>query len=190
MSIVALRGPRAFSVVAVGFLVQSLFATLVPSLSFEQLTDTSELIVNGTVTRSWTAWDSEHKYIWTHYDLKVTSVLKGSPAATVELAEPGGSLDGKTMIIAGTVNYAVGENVVAFLSRMPNGYLRTTGWAQGRYAVDAAGRIHSSAALGAETIDAKTPSTGSSLRTLEGTSLSDLGTRIAARLAAAKGGVK
>ena len=46
-------------------------ATLVPALSLRGLIDQSEIIVHGRVTRSWTAWDSAHKYIWTHYRLEI-----------------------------------------------------------------------------------------------------------------------
>lgn len=153
-------------------------ATLVPRISFEALTDASELIVSGHVTRSWTAWDSEHKYIWTHYELAATSAYKGVAAtgSLVEFAEPGGALDGKVMMIEGAVNYGPGDQVVVFLSRMPNRYLRTTGWAQGKYEVDTAGRLHGSAAL------------GDALRSLEGMNVTELRQRIAARLRPAGSG--
>lgn len=162
-------------------------ATLVPRLSFEQLVDASELIVSGRVTSTWSAWDREHKYLWTHYNLSVASTVKGSSASNVEFAEPGGALDGYAMTIAGSVRYAVGDNMVVFLSRMPNGYLRTAGWAQGKYALDSRGRLHASASLGAQILDAKNPASGSSLQTLEGMSLSELGQRVSARLRATQG---
>jgi hypothetical protein len=143
-------------------------ATLIPRLSFESLTDSSELIVSGRISRVWTAWDSEHRYIWTHYQLTSAASLKGAAGPAVEFAEPGGSVEGRVMLIEGTVAYAPGDQVVVFLSRMPNRYLRTTGWAQGKYDLDPAGRLHAA--------------TGSSLRTLDGMSLLDLRQRIAARL--------
>jgi hypothetical protein len=165
-------------------LLGSSSATLIPSVSFEQLTDTSEMIVAGRITNSWPAWDAEHKYIWTHYNLTVSSAVKGSPGAVVEFAEPGGALDGRSTMIAGTVTYAVGDNLVLFLARMPNGYLRTTGWAQGKYALDANGRLHANASLGAEAIQANSPSGASSVRTLDGMSITELRQRVAARLSA------
>jgi hypothetical protein len=159
-------------VLAMGALfLHSASATLIPRLSFEELTDASDLIVSGRVSAAWTAWDREHKYIWTHYSLSVASSLKGTPATIVEFAEPGGALDGRVMNISGTVSYAVGDNMVVFLARMPNGYLRTTGWAQGKYSLDARGRIHGEA----------------SLQTLEGMSLTELGQRVSARSRAPRG---
>jgi hypothetical protein len=148
-------------------LSSALNATTIPRLTFEQLSDASELIVSGRVTDSWTAWDSDHKYIWTHYRLSVTDAAKGARVSSVEFAEPGGAVGASTMAIVGTVTYGVGDRVAIFLARMPNGYLRTTGWAQGKYAIDASGRLHGSAAL--------------SLSTLEGMSFAELKQRTAAR---------
>ncbi len=108
-------------------------ATSIPRLSFEQLTDASEVIASGEVTQSWAAWDAEHKYIWTHYRLSVSDVARGTRVSSLEFAEPGGALGDVSMMIPGTVTYAVGDRVAIFLARMPNGYLRTTGWAQGKY---------------------------------------------------------
>jgi len=155
----------------------------VARLSFEELADTSDLVVAGRPTRSWTAWDASHKYIWTHYEVSVTSVHKGAPGSTVELAEPGGVLDGIAMGIAGSVGYTPGEYVLVFLQRMPNGYLRTTGWGQGRYPIDAHGRIRADSVMrGLEIVDTGTQAAASTpLTTLEGMSLNELSRRIAAR---------
>jgi hypothetical protein len=91
------------------------------------------------------------------------------------------------MVIQGAVAYAPGDQVVVFLSRMPNRYLRTTGWAQGKYELDAAGRLHAAAAISeGEYVQAGTTAvSGSGLRTLEGMSLVDLRQRITARLRSA-----
>ncbi len=154
-------------------------ATSVPSLSLEELTDRSELIVTGQIARSWTDWDSAHKFIWTHYELTISGAQKGSPGATVVLSEPGGAVGIQGMAVAGAVVYQPGERVLVFLQRMPNGYLRTTGWSQGKYTVDNAGRLHAVASFGGlevvATQKAETP-----LRALEGMTVSELRARIAA----------
>ncbi|MES1261278.1 MAG: hypothetical protein ABUS49_06025 [Acidobacteriota bacterium] len=178
-------------VVTAGLLfLQLAGGTVVPRLSFEQLTDTSELVVSGTVTRSWAAWDSEHKYIWTHYELAATSAYKGTPAPKFEFAEPGGEVEGRVMLIAGAVSYAPGDQVVVFLSRMPNRYLRTTGWAQGKYTVDTSGRLHASAASGGDeyVLAGKPVLPGSTLKSLDGMSVTELRQRIAAHLRVASAG--
>jgi hypothetical protein len=146
-------------------------ATSVIQLSFEELVDRSESIVSGHVTRSWAAWDAEHKFIWTHYEVAVSAIHKGTPGATVVVSEAGGTLDGRVMTIAGTVTYQAGENVLVFLTRVPNGYLRTTGWGQGKYTVDSKGVLHGGASLRA----------GTSIASLEGMSTAHLHALVAAR---------
>ena len=117
-------------------------ATLVPALSLEGLIDQSEIIVHGRVASSWAAWDSGHKYIWTHYRIEVLDPLLGNLGANVVVSEPGGSLDGLTMRISGAPDYAVGEEAVVFLYRTPIGYLRATGFGQGKYTVTLRSRVH------------------------------------------------
>jgi hypothetical protein len=143
-------------------------ATSVPSLTFEELTDRSEVILAGQIARSWSDWDSEHKFIWTHYELRVSSTQKGVPGSTVVVSEPGGVVADRGMAIAGSVQYGPGDSVAVFLQRMPNGYLRTTGWGQGKYMIDKTGHLHAAG----------------SLRTLEGISVEDFRVRVAARVAA------
>ena len=177
---------RATLLIVAGLLLLNIGrATVIGRLSFEDLVDTSELVIAGKVTRSWAAWDAHRKYIWTHYEVAVQSAQKGAAGATVEMAEPGGALDGIVMGIAGTPVYTPGENVLVFLQRMPNGYLRTTGWGQGRYLVDSNGRIHADSILrGLEIVDARNSGAappGTSLTTLDGMNLNELRLRIAAR---------
>jgi hypothetical protein len=159
-------------------------ATSVPSLSFEELIDRSEFVVTGRIAGSWTGWDSEHKYIWTHYELTVSATHKGSAASMLIFGEPGGVVGIEGLAIAGAVGYQTGERVLVFLERMPNGYLRTTGWSQGKYDVDAAGRLHPESTLGGvELVNLPgKPAAATPLRTLNGMSVADLHARIAARL--------
>jgi hypothetical protein len=110
-------------------------ATLVPALSLEALIDQSEIIVHGRVIGSWPAWDSGHKYIWTHYRIEVLDPIRGNPGTSLVVSEPGGALDGELMTISGALNYAMGEEAIVFLYRTPIGYLRATGHGQGKYTV-------------------------------------------------------
>jgi hypothetical protein len=161
-------------------------ATSVPSLTFEELTDHSELIVSGQVTRSWADWDNEHKFIWTHYELSVDGTMKGSSKSTVVLSEPGGTVGLQSMNIAGAVGYQTGDHVLVFLQRMPNGYLRTTGWSQGKYTMDNSRTLHADvSSKGLEIVSgqkALVAATSTSLRTLDGMPVTELGRRVGARL--------
>jgi hypothetical protein len=102
--------------------------------------DASESIVQGTVVRTWSAWDEGHKYIWTHYEIQVADKLKGAAPATIVVSEPGGTVGETALQVAGTPQYRVGEEVVVFGQRTPLGYLRTCGWGQGKFRVERSGR--------------------------------------------------
>ncbi|MEX2263322.1 MAG: hypothetical protein WD696_15300 [Bryobacteraceae bacterium] len=110
-------------------------AAVVPSLSLEQMVDRSEHIVHGRVLRSWSSWDQNRRFIWTHHQIRVTDRLAGPSSATVIASEPGGTVDGVSMRVSGAVPFSTGEEVVLFLYRTPLGYLRATGHAQGKYFV-------------------------------------------------------
>jgi hypothetical protein len=177
----------SMSVLALMILPRAL-ATSVPSLTFDELTDRSEVIVAGRITRSWSDWDSERKFIWTHYELSVSSVHKGAARTAVIVSEPGGVVGGRGMRIAGSVEYSPGDQVAVFLQRMPNGYLRTAGWGQGKYLVDKAGHLHADGSLrGIEMVDIdrrdkSSVVAGKSLRALEGIGIGDLRARVLARV--------
>jgi hypothetical protein len=159
-------------------------ATTIAKLSFDQLTDNSEFVVSGTVTRSWTAWDSAHKYIWTHYEVSVLSEIKGRPGRKVEIEELGGVVGDAGMTVPGTVAYETGEKVLVFLSRFPNGYLRTTGWGQGKYRIDANNRLHADSSLSKVEIVSGPQAAASDSRTLEGMSLNEAAVRVTSRVRA------
>lgn len=118
----------------------SLPATLVPRMSLEEIVDASESIVHGTVVKTWPAWDDDHKYIWTHYEVQVADHLKGVPSATIVISEPGGTVGDTALQVAGAPRYETGEEVVLFVARTPLGYLRTCGWGQGKFRVVRSGQ--------------------------------------------------
>jgi hypothetical protein len=159
-------------------------ATTVPGLTFEQLTDESDLVVAGQVTRSWSGWDSNHKYIWTHYELAVSRAVKGAPGSAVIVSEPGGIVGNQSMSVAGAPAYAVGEKVAIFLKKMPNGYFRTVGWGQGKYTVDQSAHLHGGGLLGAEFVRPNQLVPGTSLQTLENVTLDEFRARVSARMTA------
>jgi hypothetical protein len=177
-------GIRRIFAFACGFaMLSTASATSIARLSFEELTDQSELVVSGQINRSWADWDAEHKYIWTHYELGVSGALKGSAGSTVVLSEPGGTVGLVAQSIAGTVSYYSGETVLVFLKRMPNGYWRTTGWSQGKFTIDKAGMVHPEASAGGlEIVDSKGRDTATPLRSLDGISVAQLRGLVAARL--------
>ncbi len=147
-----------FSFALILFLGGSLLdATLVPRMSVEQMVDDSELIVHGTVLRSWSGWDRARQFIWTHYELQVSDTMKGLPSVKLVVSEPGGIVGETGMQIAGAPRYEVGEEVVLFLNRTPIGYLRSSGWGQGKFGVRSlggAGPVVRSAVAGVSFVEA------------------------------------
>jgi len=119
-------------------------AAVYPRISLETLVDHSSVIVEGRVTRSWTAWDSEHRYIWTHYEVQVSDRLRGG-GNTVTISEPGGRLEGVNMAVSGAQPYLADDHVLLFLFKTPLGYWRTLGGGQGKFTVSGDGRIASAA---------------------------------------------
>jgi hypothetical protein len=163
--------------------LQAASATSVPRLSFNELTDRSEIVVTGHVNRTWADWDAEHKYIWTHYEFGIAGTLKGAAGGSVVLSEPGGVVGIEGMVIAGSVAYHAGEEVLVFLQRMPNGYLRTTGWSQGKFTVDKTDRLHAAGPPGGlELVDQK--NSAAAMRSPDGMRVTELRGLIAARVRA------
>jgi hypothetical protein len=110
-------------------------ATTVSRQSLEGLVSGSGRIVHGRVVRHWVAWDDTHRFLWTHYSLRVFDTVKGAPSATFVISEAGGAKDGFIMTVPGTVQYADGEEVVAFLHPTPIGYWQTFGYSQGKFSI-------------------------------------------------------
>ena len=155
-----------------------LLAAVFPRFSAEELTARSQVIVQGTVVRSWTAWDPEHKYIWTHYQVNLSDVIRGASAATFTVSEPGGSLDGANQQVSGAISYTPGETDFLFLYQTPIGYWRTSGGPQGKFVVDSAGRVRGGATTAVYAQSAGRAAAGTALPTLDGLSVLDFKNRL------------
>lgn len=172
------------------------WATLVPRLTVEQMVDESASVVEGTVLRKWSEWDSAHQFIWTHYEIEVTDILKGVVGSTVTVSEPGGEVGGMNMSIASVPTYEVGEQVVILLSPTEIGFFRTCGWGQGKFSVQDSGgqKTVSAPGFGAQIVDMPSKngekSIGTARKSLDGLSLSDFKSRLRALIQsrAGKGG--
>jgi hypothetical protein len=123
-------------------------ATTLKEVSFEDLVGSSDQIVSGHVTKSWVSWGSQHRFIWTRYEVAVEDVMRGPKTSTIMVSEPGGVLEGKGMSVESAVRYSIGDYVVLFLHTYPNGDKRTVGWSQGKFTIDDRDRVHSNAGSG------------------------------------------
>jgi hypothetical protein len=155
-------------------------AATVPSVGLEELIDQSEAIVHGRVVRSWSAWDTAHKYIWTHHEIAVIDPLRGAGASFVVASEPGGELDGVGMKFSGALEYAVGEEAIVFLYKTPIGYLRATGYGQGKYTVTPQSRVRAN--LKGLDVLKRSGQRGADLSTIDGLTIADFKARVRASI--------
>jgi len=137
----------------------------------------SEAIVIGHVTRTWSAWDDQHRYIWTHAEIAVHEVAKGARGMNLVVSEPGGAVGGVGMRVAGAPTYTPGEQVMLFLERAPNGYLRSAGLGQGKLRISADGRIHLTHAAADLAVSGR-PQKGIALESLEGAAAVEIRQRV------------
>ena len=171
-----------YSFVAVVCLTLPAGATLVPPFSLEELVARSEVIVQGRCLRSWTDWDANHQFIWTHHEIEVSAPLKGTLARTVVVSEVGGRVGELQLLVEGMPTYRPSEELVLFLYRTPTGLWRARGLGQGKYTVriDDSGTRRVRADLhGAALLEPNGgPARVSALRRLEGTALEDFKSQI------------
>ena len=114
-------------------------ATILREVPLDEMIVDAEAIVIGQVAQVGTQIQMRHgqAWPWTVNTVRVESWLKGSGGPTVALSERGGRFGDRIMAVAGTPQYRVGEAVVVFLWRDPEGRLRTYGMAMGKYRIEA-----------------------------------------------------
>ena len=110
-------------------------ATTLVRMSDEALTLAADAIVTGTVTDVHAA-RTDAGTIATYTTIAVASVLKGYvPQATITVRDPGGRIGDEELHLYGSAQYAVGEEVIAFLGQDGEGWLRTSQMALGKFAI-------------------------------------------------------
>lgn len=117
-------------------------ATIVKSLSLDDLAREADVVVHGVVEAQEATWNETRSRIYTVTRVRVVDSLKGPAKAdeTLSIRQIGGSLDGLTQTIVGNAKLRKGEEVVLFLDRdEERGLHYVVGMAQGKYAVDRSG---------------------------------------------------
>src|SRR5688500_2393849 len=85
-------------------------------MPFDQVARESQLIVQGTIGETFSAWDSAHEVIYTYAAVKVNRYFGESTGPdTVMIREVGGTVDGYTQEAIGFPMIRSGENVVLLL---------------------------------------------------------------------------
>lgn len=98
----------------------SALATVVLSMSMEEMATRAPLVVRGTVHRVDTQWNEQHTRIVTLSEVVVREVLKGQERTTVLVRQPGGLVGGFGQRVVGAATFAPGEDVVVFLEPAPD----------------------------------------------------------------------
>jgi hypothetical protein len=108
-------------------------ATTLAQLSLADMIGQSTGIVRAKVTRSFASYRGSD--IYTHYQLEVLENLKAAPAATADVAVPGGYLNGVHQTVAGAPQLIVGQEYVVFLWAGKSGMTQIIGLSQGLFQV-------------------------------------------------------
>jgi hypothetical protein len=111
-------------------------ATLVVPVPFDSLAREADAVVVGRVTRIASRWGHQHAEVFTHIVLTVEEVWKGDGiGATLVVRQLGGRLPGIQSWVFGSPEFDLGEKVLVFLRRMPDGALRVAHLYQGKFSV-------------------------------------------------------
>ncbi len=112
-------------------------ATVVLAESVEQLAGASSAVVRGRVGAQQVSWDESHAAIVTLTEIVTLERVKGETPSTFLVAQPGGTIDGKTMTVAGAAKFTSGEEVILFLQESKDpGMFFTRSLSAGKFTVN------------------------------------------------------
>ena len=106
-------------------------ATTLVRLDLDDLTGESSAVVYGKIVASRVEWNRSRTLVYTVYTVLPVEYFKGRLGPVFELYEPGGTLDGLQMSVAGIPSFSVGQEAVLFVWTDPQGQHQVTGFEQG-----------------------------------------------------------
>jgi len=119
--------------VAAVFGVAQLQSATLQQLSEGDLIAKSTAIVRGTVQGSYTAFSGP--VIFTHYRVQVIERWKGPAGGAVDVAVPGGIVNGIRQTYSGAPQFQPGDQYVLFLWTGKSGMTQIMGFSQGAFEV-------------------------------------------------------
>jgi hypothetical protein len=117
-----------------GFVATQAQATLIQKMDVEELTHVADLVVRGNVENVHTELDANTGRPYTYTTIAAQQIYKGEKPAKLVLRQIGGTLGGKTIWIAGTARFEVGEEVLVFLGNSDGRYV-VRGMGQGAFRI-------------------------------------------------------
>lgn len=111
----------------------SVQATTLQQLGLDDMIRMSTAIVRGQVQPAYS--DVRNSVIYTHYRVQVSTVLKGAGVSQLDVAVPGGTLNGRTQTFAGVPALTAGQDYVLFLWTGKSGLTQIIGLSQGFFAI-------------------------------------------------------
>jgi hypothetical protein len=108
--------------------------SLVHSFSLQQLFEEADLIVVGEVNGSVSFWNDAHDTIYTEFTVAVEKTVKGTAEGEVTVRLMGGTVDGKTLRVAGNAQMEKGERTLLVLRKSGSFYV-VIGMSQGKWSV-------------------------------------------------------
>jgi len=127
-------------------------AATLARLTLADMVSKSTAIVHGRVTSASTVW--QKSIIYTHYQLQVIEQWKGAAQSSVDVAVPGGVLNGIRQTFPGAPDLAIGQEYVLFLWTSSQGITYTLGFTQGVFSLskNASGQTMAARAPTTETL--------------------------------------
>ena len=109
----------------------ALQATVMSPMFMDDLTESSQTVVHGSIAAKRAEWAPDHHMIYTVYTVEPRRYLKGSLGASFEIREPGGELDGEGFYVASVPQFEIGEEAILFLWTDATGGHQVTAFDQG-----------------------------------------------------------
>ncbi|MGA2879753.1 MAG: hypothetical protein ABSG13_12455 [Bryobacteraceae bacterium] len=109
-------------------------ASTLQRLTMTDMIQKSTMIVRGTIQPGSSA-AFRGSMIYTHYQLSVKTAFKGTPGSTIDVAVPGGVLNGIQQPVAGAPAFTPGQDTIFFLWTSKSGLTQVIGLSQGLFSV-------------------------------------------------------
>ena len=150
--------------IMLSFLSASSFA-IMKGLSTEELTNTSDIVIEGEVENTEAMWSKDGSTIFTRTDIVIQTIIRGVPSQTkIKVEYEGGEVGEIGLKVSDQPLLLKGEKVILFLksekSKKDGDAYTIVGKGQGKYLIDANGIARKrgfSVAFGQENIDNNIP---------------------------------